>query len=247
MREVKSDEDKLLISKAKDTLYLSQKRFSPCFLGFLNEHESSLLKEHLYLDDGCMFWGGYNDAQRVMFGANVYEKSEFPFVALKFSYRKEFKLSHRDFLGSLMSLQIDRSVVGDILTFDGETIVFVKEEIADLIESEIRKIGRVGVKITRADISDIKYESEFDELSFTVSSLRLDVFVSAVTSLSRDKSQSLIKSDFVSINHNVENNVSKTVSVFDVITIRKYGKFVFAEDCGLSKKGKIKIKVKHFR
>lgn len=247
MLDIKSDEDKLLLSKAQDTIYLSQKRYSPCFLGFLNEHEASLLKGNLYLDDTCMFWGGYDDAQRVMFGANVSDKSEFPFTALKFSFKNEYKLSHRDFLGSLMALHIDRSVIGDILTFDGEAIVFVKNEIVTLIESEIRKIGRVGVKVARADISDIEYESEYDELSYTVSSLRLDVFVSAVCSVSRDKSQALIKSDFVSLNHNVENNASKIISVCDVITIRKYGKFVFAEDCGLSKKGKIKIKVKHFR
>ena len=57
----------------------------------------------------------------------------------------------------------------------------------------------------------------------------------------------MIKSDFVSINHIITNNVSAFLRVGDVITIRKFGKFVFTDDNGLSKKGKNKITVKHFR
>ena len=73
------------------------------------------------------------------------------------------------------------------------------------------------------------------------------MIVSAICSVSRDKSQQFIKSDLVSVNHKIENNNSKTLVVGDVITVRKFGKFVFAEDNGLSKKGKYKILVKHFR
>ncbi|MBE6823877.1 MAG: hypothetical protein E7513_00875 [Ruminococcaceae bacterium] len=247
MSVFKSDEDKLIISKAYDAIELSKKRFSPCFYGFLNEHESSLLKCNLNLDDTCVFWGGYSDAIRVVFGANVSSNIDFPIIALKFEHKPEYKLSHRDFLGSLMALGIERSTVGDILVFDSYAIVLVKEEIARFIESQVSKIGRVGVKISRVDCTKIEHKNEFDLLNFTVSSLRLDVFVSAVCSLSREKSLRLIKSDLVSVNHCIENNNSKTLVVSDVITIRKFGKFVFAEDCGLSKKGKIKIKVKHFR
>lgn len=239
--------DKLIISKAEDTIYLSQKRNSPCFFGFLSEHETQIIKDSLYLTDDCSFWGGYKDANRVIFGSGISNYDEFPLNALKFLYKKGFELSHRDFLGSLMSLGIERSTIGDILVFDSYAIVFVKSELVDYIKQEITKIGRVGVKITEEDIKDIHYVNEFDELSFTVSSLRLDVIVSALCSLSREKSQQLIESDLVSVNHKVENNVSKTLCIDDVITIRKFGKFVFTEDNGLSKKGKFKILVKHFR
>lgn len=242
-----SAEDKLLLSKADDTIELSQRRFKPVFLGFLNEHEAQLIKDNIRLSDDCMFFGGYSDAQRVIFGSNVTSLSDFPLVALKFAYKKEFKLTHRDFLGSLMALGIERSTVGDILVFDDEAIVFVKSDISDYIKQQIQKIGRVGVKISEQQLSDIDYESKFDDLSFTVSSLRLDVFVSALCSLSREKSQKLILSDSVSVNHSIVNSVSKMLSVNDVITIKKYGKFVFAEDLGFSKKGKYRVSVKHFR
>ncbi len=247
MPSVNSVEDKLVLAKAYDAIELSQKRFSPCFLGFLNEHEAAFLKSNLNLYNCNYFWGGYSDAVRVIFGANVFSNEDFPIVALRFDYKAEYKLSHRDFLGSLMALGIERATVGDILIFDSHTIVFVKKEIVDFVETQITKIGKVGVKISHVDCGMIEYKNEFDTLSFSLSSLRLDVFVSAVCSLSREKSLRLIKSDLVSVNHSIENNISKTLKVNDVITIRKFGKFVFADNCGFSKKGKIRIEVKHFR
>lgn len=240
-------DDKLLLSKAQDTIDLSVKRNAPCFLGFLNDREVQLIKDNLYLDDSCSFYGGHNDAQRMIFGCGNCDETDFSIVAVRFSYKKEYKLTHRDFLGTLMSTGIERSTVGDILTSVGETVVFLKSEISNHVLSEVSKVGGVGVSLLVIDVSDFDYTYEFDVISFTVSSLRLDVFVSAMCKLSRDNSQKLIKSELVTINHRITTNVSKQINVGDEITIRKYGKFVFAEDNGFSKKGKHKISVKHFR
>ncbi len=239
-------EDKLVISKAKDTIYLAEKRYSPAFYGFLNEHESSLIRNTLFLSDECLFWGGYDNAKRVMFGSGVVSNEQFPLSALCFKYKKEFELSHRDFLGSLMALGIERSTIGDIIVKDGQSIVFVKNDIVPFIKQEIRKIGRVGVKITDYDLSDFTYDDEFDEITFTISSLRLDVFVSALCKVSREKACKLIESEMVTVNHQTQTDNSKKLCVSDVLTIRKYGKFVFAENNGFSKKAKIRVLVKHF-
>lgn len=247
MRVDNNTEDKLVVSKAQDTIRLSQKRFCPCYYGFLNEHEAQLIKDNLYLDENDIFWGGYIGARRAVFGAGCCDTSDFPIVALTFTYKKEYKLSHRDFLGALMSLGVNRSTIGDIVVNDGSTVVFVKDDVSSYIISEVSKIGRVGVKIEKNEHVEIHSQDEFDELNFTVSSLRLDVFVSSLCSLSREKSQQLIKADMVSLNHNIENNVSKNLKVSDVISIRKYGKYIFAESNGFSKKGKFKITVNHFR
>lgn len=247
MKDESFSEDKLVLSKAKDTIHLSQKRFSPCYYGFLNEHQAQLIKDKILHLEDCIFWGGFDDAQRVIFGSNVQSKDDFPIVAIKFTYKEEFKLTHRDILGALMALGIERATVGDILTFEGYSIVFVKADIAQYIMSEVSKIGRVGVNSYVQDINKINFVSDFEIVDLTLSSLRLDVLVSGLCNLSRDKSQSLIKADFVSVNHKITDNVSATLKVGDVITIRKYGKFVFTDEKGFSKKGKVKISVKHFR
>ncbi|MBQ7134204.1 MAG: hypothetical protein IJO20_06875 [Ruminococcus sp.] len=247
MKDESYIDDKMVLSKAKDTIYLSQKRFSTCYYGFLNEHQAQLIKDRIELSDDCLFWGGYEDAQRVLFCSNVKSKEEIPIVAIRFTYKKEFKLTHRDFLGSLMALGIKRETLGDILTFEGYSIVFVKADIAQYIMSEVTKIGRVGVSSTVQDIGEINFVPEYEMIDLTISSLRLDVLVSALCNLSRDKSQSLIKADLVSVNHRITDNVSAILKTRDVITIRKYGKFMFTEENGFSKKGKVRITVKHFR
>ncbi len=247
MNKVNNPDDKLVISKAKDTLYLADKRHCGCFYGFLNQHEVQLIKDNIHLSDDCMFWGGYDEAQRVFFGANVDSVDVFPFVCAKITYKKEYKLAHKDFLGAFMALGLERSTIGDILVSDGQALVFIKSDVFDYVVSETTKIGKVGVKISLCDTDQIAYEHDIEVLNFTVASKRLDVFVSAVCHLSREKSQRLIESDLVSVNYNVENSVSRLLKVADIITIRKYGKFEFAEESGFSKKGRTRILVNHFR
>ena len=141
-----SAEDKLLLSKAYDAIELSERIGAPRFLGFLNEHESLYLREHLPKRADIRFFGGYEDATRLMLGAGA-EEGDFPIVPLELSYKPEFDLRHRDFLGSLMGLGIRRDTVGDILVTDGRAVIFAREDVAPFILSQVEKIGRVGVKV----------------------------------------------------------------------------------------------------
>ena len=245
-RNLTDAEDKLLLSKAYDAIELSEKWHKPQFLPFLNEHESLYLKNHISEKENILFFGGYDGAVRVMLGASA-EQSDFPITPLEISYRKEFSLKHKDFLGSLMGLGLERSCIGDILAEDGRAVVFVRTDVAPFIFSQLNKIGRVGVKLRECGTENLPVSSDFEMFVITLSSLRLDAFVSAVTHLSREKAAALIRSDFVMIDHVVENGVSASLKEGGTVTIRKYGKYVFTADLGFSKKGKAKIEVKHYR
>ena len=83
------------------------------------------------------FYGGYEDSERKVLGLYFYDEIEdFPVTALEITFRKADKLTHRDFLGALMSLGIERDTVGDILVEDGRCVVFVKSEISSYITSQ---------------------------------------------------------------------------------------------------------------
>jgi len=247
MHSILAEQDKLVVSKALDTIYLSEKRHCACFYGFLNEHEAQVIKNNIHLTDECEFWGGYDTAKRVFFGVKSDGPDSYPFVCAKITYKKEYELAHKDFLGAFMSLGIERSTIGDILVYEGYALSFIKNEVFDYISNKLTKIGRVGVNVSKYEGDRIIHDEMFDRLSFTISSSRLDVFVSALCRISREKAQSVIKSDLVAVNYNIENSVSKTIRVGDIITIRKYGKFVFAEEVGYSKKGRARVLVNHFR
>ena len=171
----------------------------------------------------------------------------FPVSAIEFKYRPCDKLTHRDFLGTLMSLGIERDTVGDILVDNGRTVVFVKSELKDYIESQIFKVGGAGVKIVQPNLNSLPQGRGTEEMSLTVSSLRYDNIVAAVSGLSRDKTAKLILSGETTLNFAVTQNVSCTVKEGDTFTIRGKGKFKLDKILGVTKKGRHKISVIHFR
>ena len=175
------------------------------------------------------------------------EQVDFPVEAILFSFRKTDKLTHRDFLGSLMSLGIERETVGDILVEDGRAVVFVKSEIKDYIVSQISKVGRVGVTLSDADKDSLPQGRGVEEKEYTVSSMRLDNIVSAVSGLAREKAKNLILSGSVSVNHLPCQKISHSMKQGDKLTIRGKGKYEICGVIGETKKHRIRISIIHYR
>lgn len=194
------------------------------------------------------FFGGYEGSERKVLGLYFYEEiKEFPVSALEITFRKADKLTHRDFLGALMSLGIERETIGDIFVEDGRCVVFVKSEIKDYIISQLSKIGGAGVKIKETVPSSIPEGRGFSTNEYTVSSLRLDNIVAAISGLSREKTKSLILSGNVTHNFLPCDNISRTVSENDVLIVRGRGKFKIDCVLGETKKHRIKISIIHYR
>lgn len=244
-----SDKDKLFCSKIDDAAELCLKRQKPYFFSFMSERKQYIADN--YLKSICFqnysFFGGYENSERKILGLFYDDTVDFPVSAVEFAYRKCDKLSHRDFLGALMSLGIERETVGDILVEDGRCVVFVKSEIKNYIVSQIYKIGRVGVRICEADINNLPQGRGIEELGYTVSSMRLDNIVAAITGFSREKTKSQILSGTVCLNYSETRNISQNVCQDDCITVRGKGKFIIKAVVGYTKKQRIKISIIHFR
>ena len=92
----------------------------------------------------------------------------------------------------------------------------------------------------------LQFKNDFENISCTVSSARLDNIVSALLPLSREKSATLIKQGMVFVNSVVTDNVSYTIKPADKISIRGKGKFIISEFSGLTKKGRLKLIVQKY-
>lgn len=245
-----SKDDKVLLSRVDDTVSLCSVRNKPCFLGFLNEREAYIIKDYLsWNSENIYFYGGHENAKRTILCCSNFDVSEeeYPIKAVYFKFRTVDKLSHRDFLGALMSLGIERDCVGDIMVGDGYAVCYVKSDIYDFVTSQLFKIGRVGVNIIPKEQCKIAFEEKTEVLTFTVSSLRLDVIVSAITGFSRNKTNTFILSGKVFVNYIENQNFSHKINSGDILTVRGFGKYIIKELVGETKKGRLRIIIEHLR
>ena len=157
------------------------------------------------------------------------------------------KLTHRDYLGSLMGLGITRENIGDILVEPSGAFIFVKREIADYIINNLEKIGRCGVKtiVCGCDEADIP-KPKLREVNSTVSSLRIDAVLSAAAGISRGRAAEMIVQVLVSLNWEEINSTSKQVDEGDLISVRGIGRMRLERVGSLTRKGRIGITIVRF-
>lgn len=224
----------------------SKQSFFCRFTAFLTEREQQLAKFTAEASGAdCSFWGGYDAAVRRMFSCPAAEPEDFPLEAVTFFFREKDKLTHRDFLGSLMSLGVSRNQVGDILVTDGAAIIFVSKTASPLL-GEIEKVGRVGVRQSMGICADLP-QQEFDEISVVCASNRIDAVISAVCGLSREKAASLVKSGAAVINGVQCGSSSENIDEGDTFSVKGYGKYIFDSVGNPTKKGKNHIIVKKYK
>lgn len=242
--------DNLFLARVSDLSELAYKTSVPHFLGFLSEEEQAIAKQFLNSKHtNHTFYGGYDNAQRTLLCCmpDWCDLPVFPITALTFSYNNNYKLSHRDFLGALMSIGITRDSVGDILIEDGRAIVFLKDKISNFVLMQIDKVGRVGVNITKGFCSPLPVVSELAECTVTVSSVRLDCVVSAVCNISRNAAADLIGNNSVLVNSLVTDKITKSLQEGDSLTVRGKGKFFIKSASDRSKKGKIILNYSRYK
>lgn len=244
-----TDEDNILLRSISDKISLSEKHFAPKFTFFLDERQCELAETVLRNSgiDNYFLFGGYDNAKRKILAVappySYVNLPEFPIKALTVSYREADKLSHRDILGSLMSLNIERKTVGDIIVGDGKSIVFLYDTVASDVLFSVKKIGRTGVKITEGFYEELIPKQEFKEISGTVASLRLDCIVSEALKLSREKAANLIKKNGVVVNYTEQFSTSYLMKEKDTFSVKGYGKFILSSINGVSKKDRIHITI----
>ncbi len=248
-----SKQDHLLVERIIDWTNIANEKYTEKFSFFLDCRQSKIAKQVLdsLKFDNYKFFGGYDDAHRLVLGVfptyTHINNIDFPVKGITFTYRKCDILTHRDVLGSLMSLKVARECIGDIIISEGKTIVFVVDKILPLILENVHKIGKIGVKTEIGfDLSDVALEQKFSDICGTVQSLRADSVVALAISKSREKASSLIKTSGVVIDYEEIFSPSYEMCEGVDFSIRGYGKFLLSSIDGLSRKNRLHITVKKY-
>ena len=190
------------------------------------------------------FFGGYENAERRIAAFWCDEEPEyFPIATLELRWNAKFAdAKHRDLLGAVMGLGLERDATGDVClgTKPGTAYLFCTEDIADYIAANLESAGRASLKIDYAAEVDIA-PPEGSSLRITVQNLRMDAVLAAGYKLSRSEAQKLIAAGLVKLNHAVEERSDVRVEEGHLISARGYGRLRIDEIQGETKKGRIGV------
>ena len=221
------------------------------YTDFLSQNEYSEfceIRDYLEYASPKVF-GGYEDAERVMirFGDDSEDTLDFPISIIVIKQRASEKyratLTHRDSLGAIMGLGIERRLIGDISVGD-DAYVFVEKHIADYICSSLHEVGKAPVNASLADSAQIVVKREGKTVF--VPSMRVDAIVGEVFSLSRSQSLEYFRKELVFVNGKICASASKQVEISDKISVRGKGKFEIIGPVSLTKKGRYSVLVSKY-
>lgn len=251
-RLARTAEDRLLLARTLDKLELARTRDAPACTPFLSPGEQESVRDLL---NACghprsVFFGGYSGAERQVcaFLPDWQEEDDFlaapPLRALRAAFREEGKLTHRDFLGAILGLGLDREKVGDLLVGPASCDILVWEDAAEFLLTHLDSAGRARLTVEEVTLEDLRVpEARVKLVRDTVATLRLDAVASCGFSLSRGRAAELISAGKVLLNHRECTKPDRLVAEGDVFSCRGLGKCTLTRVGGPSKKGRTMIEV----
>lgn len=249
-------EEQILKRHLQDLAEKSYRQNIYTFSGFLGEadQDAFLSIQHQIAHVAWQMNGGMEDCERkvVRFGSveDLGYEEDWPIVLLRIEpLLKKFAddLSHRDFLGALMNLGIDRSTIGDIFVQQNMGYVWCLTSIADFIRESLSQVKHTSVRVVEADPATELKAQEPEAVEILVSSARIDGVISHLYHLSRSESLELFRTQKVRVNGRLCENNSYQLKDGDGVSVRGYGKWIFEGLKCETRKGKERIQLLVYR
>lgn len=218
-------EEQMLLKHFNDLSERAYYQNRPCFTDFLDMNAQSLLLQFFKGPIAPVLYGGYDFAERkIAIFSETPVDSPVCWLEIGPTYPKYAeKLGHRDFLGSILGLGLER--------------------VRDFIIQELTQVKHTNVQAKVIEIPERVARPKFETICGTVNSLRLDAVISLAFHLSRSQSCGLIESGQVYINSRLNTSNGATLKDGDMISVRHKGKFIFSDSKNKSKKNKCIVEI----
>lgn len=252
-RAAADSQERLLLGRVWDKYDQCRRRNIPVCTDFLSPQEQAAVQRLLRMlgaEEGCLFWGGYDGAERrqLHFLPDWQVEPDYEAIrCLRCTFYEAGRLTHRDFLGSLMGLGLTREKIGDILVAENSADVVVSQSVADHLLREWTAAGRTAIHVAEIEPSELNVPvQQTKTLRDTVSSLRLDSVLSVGFSTSRGKAAEVIGAGRVQVNWTDCQKPDRLLRQGDVVSVRGAGKCRLTEVGGATKKGRVFITVERY-
>ena len=250
-------EDMLLRHRLTDLAHMAWSRNCPVFTGFLGLNEQNIYhscKGEFPFIRSFLF-GGYEEAERQMVGflpdAFCYAKNYeiFPISCVRIdSLGKGFSQApgHRDYLGALMNLGIDRSTTGDILLQDDCALLMCEEKMASYIIENLVRVRNMPVSCSAADMQSVSYHPKTQQITGSIASVRIDSLIALAFKISRGTANEMLDSGKVFINGKLADGNGTHIRENDLISVRGSGRFRFSGILSETKKGRVFVAIEKY-
>lgn len=179
----------------------------------------------------------YEESERII----IYRDLK-PKVSLFKIITKE-KLRHQDIMGSILSLNIKKEVLGDIIVDDNNYYFYILESMNNYILSYFNKVKNINITLEELPLDYLKdYKRKYKEIIVNVKSNRVDLIISKLTGLSRRVVKDMISNKDIILNYQVLTNNSYQFKENDIFSIRGYGKYKYVEVINRTKKNNYLVK-----
>ena len=249
------DERELFRKRLIELAERSDRSMVPCFTPFMGLMEQDIFRctEKEFSHVPYTLFGGTEGCERVMarFGdeANCSYMPPFPIVCLKgtpLSAKFADDLTHRDILGAVMNLGIDRNTTGDIVIRDNCFYLFCTEGVALHIEENLIRARHTDLRIERVDKPPKGELYRLERQQINSASERVDGITAQFLKAGRSEVASIIEQRRLFINGRVCENGGKTLKSGDIVSVRGSGRFIFRETVKTTKKGRLMIEIDRF-
>lgn len=203
-------------------------------------------------------WGGYEEAERKrMFFlppylaeleecycteclGDAYTESVIALEVRGSGYRL---LAHRDYLGALLHLGVERDCIGDLCALPGNrAILFCDRVMAAFFCENLDRVANDAVTVCAVTLPpDFDGGRQFEGVSDTVASPRADAAVAALANLSRERAQALFREGRIEIDYEPEARPDRAIEEGCVIVIRGVGKFIVRSLSDKTRKGRFRL------
>lgn len=243
------DDERPFIDNVEEWLEKVEMQYAPLLTDFLDPRQAYILETLVRQnsDLAFRFYGGYEKAERVrcLIYPDYFEptQDDFEIELFEINYPKKFAtLSHGKILGTLLGTGLKRSAFGDIIS-DGERWqVLLTKEVSNYVQLQIDKIGKISARLELLKYTDLLIpKDEWTIEQTTVSSLRVDVVISSIFNISRQRSKQLIESGKVKLNWVEMHRSDFTLDLLDIVSIRGFGRLQIRSLEGTTKKEKIRL------
>ncbi len=247
-------EDELFQKRLLDLARQADNRSIVTFTDFMNLNELNIFHSStskLSFVKWRLF-GGYEFAERQMAAlipdALSYEW-EYPLRCVRIAAQNEKyadTLNHRDYLGAILNLGIERSKIGDILTDGTHAFVFCTAKMADFLCNELTRVKHSQVTLCCVSLQEMDYKPKYELIKGSVASVRLDSLLSLAFGSSRSRLAELIEGGKVFVNGRLVSSNGYKLKEQDIISVRRMGRFRYIGSASQTRKGRLFIEIEKY-